>query len=313
MAAASRRFLLAATVAGVAACAGPRHRDGPQGPAGTPRSPRQEADAPPAADLGAAATARLLQGDPGAAVPLYERAVGREEAGGDRARLAVDLSSLALAYDTLGRSAEAEGTYRRALPLLEEAFGPDHPEVARCLANLSALYWRRGAAAEARPLAERALAIAEASLGPDHPKTALARRNLALMTAGTAPGPPAAPPRGGAVPASAVVTAGAASGPAAAKPTVGPAAAVGGTEGEGRFAIQLGAVRAPSEVAAEWRRLAARHPGLAGLEPRRPQAVETAGGTLYRVTGGDFATEAEARAACARIRAEGGDCRVVAF
>jgi hypothetical protein len=82
----------------------------------------------------------------------------------------------------------------------------------------------------------------------------------------------------------------------------------------GRFAVQLAAVRERSEVAATWRRLAARHPGLAGLEPRPPRAVETAGGgTLYRVTGGGFATEAQARAACARVRAEGGDCRVVAL
>jgi tetratricopeptide (TPR) repeat protein len=312
MAAGRRRLLLVATVAGLAAvggCAGPRHRDGPQASGGVPNGPRQGVDAPPAADLGVAATARLVQGDPGAAATLYERALGREEAGGDRARLAVDLSSLALAYDMLGRSAEAERTYKRALPLLEETLGPDHPEVARCLVNLSALYWRRGAAAEARPLAERALAIAEAALGPDHPKTALARRNLALMTAGAAPGPPDVRDRGGAIPVATATMAGGATGSAAAGAAPGPAA--GGTVG--RFAVQLAAVRERSEAAAEWRRLAARHPGLAGLEPRPAQAVGTGGGTLYRVTGGSFATEAEARSVCGRVRAEGDGCRVIAF
>jgi tetratricopeptide (TPR) repeat protein len=314
MGAGRRRFLLAATIAGATAaagCAGPGHRDGPRDPAGTPGDPRLEVDALPAADLSAAATARLLRGDPGAAAALYERAVGREEAGGDRTRLAVDLSSLALAYDMLDRRDEAGRTYRRALPLLKETLGPDHPEVARCLANLSALYWREGAAAEARPLAARALAIAEASLGPDHPKTALARRNLALMATGTIPEPPP-PARDDAVPVA--VAAGAARGSAVTERAGGPVEAVRGAPGRGRFAVQLAAVRERSEVAAAWRRLAAPHPGLAGLEPRPPRAVETVGGgTLYRVMGGDFATEGEARDVCERVRAEGGDCQVAAL
>src|SRR4051794_3086181 len=166
-----------------------------------------------------------------------------------RARLAVDLSSLALAYDLLGRKDEAERAYARALPMLEETLGPDHPEVARCLANLSALYWRRGAAAEARPLAERALSIAEATLGPDDPKTALARRNLALMTAGDAPEPPAVPTRGGTVPVATATAAGAVSDSAAAGSMAGHATAAGEPPGGGRFAGQLAAVRERSEAA----------------------------------------------------------------
>ena len=63
-----------------------------------------------------------------------------------------------------------------------------------------------------------------------------------------------------------------------------------------------------------WRRLSQRHPALAALGPRPPRAVTVPGrGTLIRVTGGAFATEAEARALCDRLRAEGADCRVVAF
>jgi len=81
----------------------------------------------------------------------------------------------------------------------------------------------------------------------------------------------------------------------------------------GRFAVQLAAVRERSGVAAEWRRLTTRHPALAGLEPRPAQAVGTGSGTLYRVTGGSFATEAEARGVCERVRAEGDGCRVIAF
>src|SRR4051812_48818125 len=125
------------------------------------------------------------------------------------------------------------------------------------------------------------------------------------------PGPSDARDGGGAVAVATAATAGGASGSAAAGPALGPAAR--GTAGEGRFAIQLAAVRERSGVAAEWRRLAARHPGLAGLEPRPAQAVGTGSGTLYRVTGGSFATESEARSVCERVRAEGDGCRVIAF
>jgi hypothetical protein len=67
-------------------------------------------------------------------------------------------------------------------------------------------------------------------------------------------------------------------------------------------------------VPAEWRRLVARDPGLAGLEPRPPQRVEIAGkGAFWRVLAGAFPTRAEAGAACGRARARGRDCSVVAL
>ena len=81
-----------------------------------------------------------------------------------------------------------------------------------------------------------------------------------------------------------------------------------------RFTLQVAAVRDPASVPSEWRRLTRRYASLAGLEPRAPRSVEIPGkGTFYRVYGGAFATRAEARAACERLRLEGGDCRVVAF
>jgi cytoskeleton protein RodZ len=81
-----------------------------------------------------------------------------------------------------------------------------------------------------------------------------------------------------------------------------------------RFALQVAAVRDPASVPSEWRRLKRRYASLAGLELRAPRSVEIPGkGTFYRVYGGAFATRAEARAACDRLRSEGGDCRVVAF
>jgi hypothetical protein len=78
-----------------------------------------------------------------------------------------------------------------------------------------------------------------------------------------------------------------------------------------RFTILVASVRDPAAVAGEWRRLARLHASLAGLELQPPRAIEVPGkGTFYRVLGGAFATNAEARAACERLMAEGGNyCR----
>jgi cell division septation protein DedD len=71
-------------------------------------------------------------------------------------------------------------------------------------------------------------------------------------------------------------------------------------------------VRDPAGVAAEWQRLVRLHPTLAGLEPQPAKVAEIPGkGRFYRVLGGAFATRAEAQAACARLQAEGSDCRPV--
>ena len=81
----------------------------------------------------------------------------------------------------------------------------------------------------------------------------------------------------------------------------------------GGWAVQVAAVRDPSDVSGEWRRAAARHPGLTGLRPRDPQVVEVPGrGTFWRVLAGSFATRAEAEAACGQVRADGGACRALA-
>jgi sporulation related protein len=82
----------------------------------------------------------------------------------------------------------------------------------------------------------------------------------------------------------------------------------------GRFAIHVASVRDPARVAEEWRRLAGRHPSLAGLALREPRTVEVPGrGRFYRVIAGAFASRAEAEAACARLGPEGRGCRAVAY
>ena len=45
---------------------------------------------------------------------------------------------------SLGRYAEAERLYKRALAIKEKALGPEHPHVASNLNNLAELYRARG-------------------------------------------------------------------------------------------------------------------------------------------------------------------------
>ena len=96
--------------------------------------------------------------------------------------------------------------------------------------------------------------------------------------------------------------------PAGVPPRVGVPPASPPRPGAGRSRSRRCATR--SDVSGEWRRAAARHPGLTGLQPRDPQVVEVPGrGTFWRVLAGSFATRAEAEAACDRLRDEGGACR----
>jgi hypothetical protein len=91
--------------------------------------------------------------------------------------------------------------------------------------------------------------------------------------------------------------------PQAAAPEVPPAA---------RFAVHVASVHDAADVPGEWRRLARRYQPLAGLEPQAPRTVEMPGkGTFHRVIGGAFATRAEARAVCGRVRSAGQYCAVV--
>ena len=89
------------------------------------------------------------------------------------------LDAHATILQTLGRYAEAEPLYRRALAIGEKRLGPDHPAVATSLNNLALLLKTQGKYVEAEPLYRRALAIGEKRLGPDHPAVATRLNNLA--------------------------------------------------------------------------------------------------------------------------------------
>jgi tetratricopeptide (TPR) repeat protein len=68
---------------------------------------------------------------------------------------------LAELYSHLGRFAEAEPLFKRALAIREKALGPDHPDVAWSLNSLGAFYADEGQYAKAEPIYQRALAIFE--------------------------------------------------------------------------------------------------------------------------------------------------------
>ena len=88
-------------------------------------------------------------------------------------------NSLAAAYQSAGRSAEAIPLFERTLVAQERVLGPDHPDTLTSRNNLAVVYRDAGRAAEAIPLFERTLVDRERLLGADHPSTLNSRGNLA--------------------------------------------------------------------------------------------------------------------------------------
>ncbi|WP_448187717.1 SPOR domain-containing protein [Azospirillum sp. sgz301742] len=123
----------------------------------------------------------------------------------------------------------------------------------------------------------------------------------ALAPSKAAPTPPAA-----AAPGTAPKAAPAAPQPATAQPPKAPAAATGGG-----FRIQLASVHSEAEAAAEWKRLAARHPdALGGLSMQVAKADLGEKGVFYRVQGGSV-DEARAKSICAQLKTQNVGCVVV--
>ncbi len=103
----------------------------------------------------------------------YAKALGIDD------QNALYLNDYAVILWKLGRYAEAEPLYRRALEIREEQLGPEHPSVAMSLNNLASLLDAQGKYDEAEPLYRRALQICEQSLGTSHPTTNTIQKNLA--------------------------------------------------------------------------------------------------------------------------------------
>jgi tetratricopeptide (TPR) repeat protein len=90
-------------------------------------------------------------------------------------------SELGLQYARMGRQAEAETVFQKAIIVQEKALGPVHPDLAKSLNNLAELYRTQNRQAEAEPIHKRILAIRERTLGPNHPYVARSLNNLALI------------------------------------------------------------------------------------------------------------------------------------
>ena len=126
------------------------------------------------------------------ALPLAQAMVAQLEKGPARHRdLAGALNNLAQVYGDMGRDAEAEPLYKRALAIMEKAVGLNSADIAPELNNLAALYQRQLRYAEAEPLFKRALAIREKALPPiiptsDNPST-ISPRSMRSRTAMPSP------------------------------------------------------------------------------------------------------------------------------
>jgi tetratricopeptide (TPR) repeat protein len=113
------------------------------------------------------------------AIPLAEAMLANLEKGPPSRDLGGAINNLAQLYSEVGREAEAEPMFMRAIAIMEKAVGLDSVGIAPELNNLAALYQRQQRYAEAEPLFRRALALSEKQLSPNHPDLGRALNNLA--------------------------------------------------------------------------------------------------------------------------------------
>jgi esterase/lipase superfamily enzyme/Flp pilus assembly protein TadD len=115
------------------------------------------------------------------AEPLYKRALDLHRQMPTDPDLPAAMNNLAMLYDAQHRFAEAESLLNKAIDKWEKFLGPDDPAVATGCNNLGLLYYHEGNYARALPLLERARTIREKALGPDDPAVASTLNNLALV------------------------------------------------------------------------------------------------------------------------------------
>ncbi len=107
--------------------------------------------------LNGAGSLALYQGDPAAAHPLYEAALGLQRQLGDRAGIANGLANLGVVAMNQGEYATAHAYYQEGLALDREL--GDEWGIARSLINLGIAARLQGDYAAARPLYEESLAL----------------------------------------------------------------------------------------------------------------------------------------------------------
>jgi tetratricopeptide (TPR) repeat protein len=89
-------------------------------------------------------------------------------------------NTLAVAYHSAGRTADAIPLVQQILAARERLLGADHPSTLASRNNLASAYRATGRPAEAIPLFEMNVAACERLLGADHPKTLASRHHVDL-------------------------------------------------------------------------------------------------------------------------------------
>ena len=99
--------------------------------------------------------------------------------GGDHPDTLNSRNSLATAYLSAGRVAEAIPLFEQTLAVQQRLLGPDDPDTLTSQNNLASAYQDAGRTADAIRLYELNLEVRERLLGADHPSTLNSRGNLA--------------------------------------------------------------------------------------------------------------------------------------
>jgi len=115
--------------------------------------------------------------------PIYRRALAAWEARGEMLEVAVCCHNLGALCAAQRRWPEADAKYRRALSIKQSCLGTAHPDVGLTLHNLGVLCIQRRRLVEAREHLQQALQIFEAGLDPQHPHLRACRRQLAGLSA----------------------------------------------------------------------------------------------------------------------------------
>ena len=112
---------------------------------------------------------------------LKNTLVKAEGHGPQDARLATALHNLAILYYRVGKYADAEPLYKRAMSIREAVFKPTHPHVIQSLNDLAALYYAQGRYAATESLLRRMMEIIESDRGERHPLFPQALENYAEL------------------------------------------------------------------------------------------------------------------------------------
>lgn len=99
-------------------------------------------------------------------------------------RVAATLNTLGLVYRAEHKYSDAEAAYRKAVPMMESAYGEASLDVANVYFNLVTIMFDQGHEAESLPYIERALSVYQKLLGDSSLKTAamLCMKGDALRT-----------------------------------------------------------------------------------------------------------------------------------